>query len=103
MAEFRKVAKTGDIPLNKMKVFEVGHDRVLICNVDGTFHAVADECTHDGAPISTGRLFKGQVVCPRHGARFNVNDGSVAAPPAIVPIDTFEVKVDGDDILVALD
>ncbi len=103
MAEFKKVATTGEIPLGKMKPFEVRHSRILVCNVDGNYYAIADECTHDSAPISTGRLFKEQVVCPRHGARFNVKDGSVEAPPAIVPIETYEVKVEGNDILVALD
>ena len=103
MAGFRKVATVGDIPESKMRAFQVGHSRIVLCNVAGSFYAIADECTHDGAPISTGRLFKEQVVCPRHGARFNVKDGSVEAPPAIVPVETYEVRIDGDDILVAVD
>jgi len=41
-----------------------------------------------------------QVICPRHGARFNIVTGAVEAPPAVVGIDTYEVKIDGDDILV---
>ncbi len=103
MAGFRKVASVGDIPLATMRAFQVGHSRIVVCNVGGSFYAIADECTHDGAPISTGRLFKEQVVCPRHGARFNVKDGAVEAPPAVVPVETYEVKIDGDDILVAVD
>jgi len=103
MAEFRKVARVDDIPPGKMCAFDVGYSRVVICNVDGVFHALADECTHDGAPISDGRLFKEQLVCRRHGARFNVNDGAVEAPPAIVPLETYEVKIEGDEILVAVD
>jgi 3-phenylpropionate/trans-cinnamate dioxygenase ferredoxin subunit len=103
MAVFQKVASTSDIPAGTMKAIEVGHNRILVCNLEGTFYAIADECTHDSAPISTGRLFKEQVVCPRHGARFNVKTGAVEAPPAIVPVETFEVRLDGDEILVALD
>ena len=103
MAEFKKVAGVADIPPGTMKPFALRHNRVLVCNVGGTFYAVADECSHDSSPISTGRLFKEQLVCPRHGARFNVKDGSVEAPPAVVPIDTYEVKIEGDDIYVAVD
>ncbi len=103
MPEFRKVASVSDIPPGKMRAFDVRYSRIVLCNVDGTFYALADECTHDSAPISDGRLFKEQLVCRRHGARFNVRDGSVEAPPAIVPLETYEVKIEGDDIYVAVD
>ena len=103
MAEFRKVASAADVPVNTMKAFQVRHSNILVCNVGGRFYAIDNECTHDGAPISTGRLFKEQVVCPRHGARFSVVTGAVEAPPAVVPLETYEVKVEGNDILVALD
>jgi 3-phenylpropionate/trans-cinnamate dioxygenase ferredoxin subunit len=103
MAEFKKVASVNDIPAGSMKAFEIRHNRFVICNTgDGVF-AVADECSHDSAPISAGELRGDEVVCPRHGARFNVKDGSVKAPPAVVPIDTYDVKVEGKDIYVLLD
>ncbi len=102
MAEFKKVASVNDIPAGSMKAFEIRHNRFVVCNTgDGVF-AVVDECSHDSAPISAGELRGDEVVCPRHGARFNVKDGSVKAPPAIVPIDTYDVKVEGEDIYVLL-
>lgn len=103
MAEFKRVTTIDQVPPGTMKPVAVGHDRILVCNVNGEIFAVADECTHDAAPISTGRLFKEQLVCPRHGARFNVKTGAVEAPPAVMPLDTYEVKIDGDDVMVALD
>lgn len=103
MAEFKRVTTIDQVPPGTMKPFVVGHDRILVCNVNGELFAVADECTHDAAPISTGRLFKEQLVCPRHGARFNVKTGAVEAPPAVVPLDTYEVKLEGEEVLVALD
>ena len=103
MADFQKLAQTGDIQPGQMKSFEVRNQRVLVCNVDGRFYALADECSHDFAPISTGVLKGEQVICPRHGARFNVKDGAVLRPPAVAPIDSYEVKIEGDDILVAVD
>ena len=103
MAEFRKIATLKDIPQGIMKPFELRHHRLVLCNTgDGVF-AVADECSHDSAPISEGELHGEEIVCPRHSARFNVKDGSVKAPPALVPIDTYDVKVEGEDIYVHLD
>lgn len=103
MGEFKKVAVVADVPAGSMKAVQTRHRRLVLCNVGGIYYAVADECTHDGAPISTGRLFREQLVCPRHGARFNVKTGLVEAPPAVVPLETFEVKVDGEDIWIAVD
>jgi 3-phenylpropionate/trans-cinnamate dioxygenase ferredoxin subunit len=92
---FVKVAKLDDIPRGRVKVFEVGDEDVALCNVDGEIYAVANVCTHDGGP-----LLGGERECPRHGARFDVRTGEVKILPAIVPIPTFEVKVEGQDILV---
>ncbi|MEW5994387.1 MAG: non-heme iron oxygenase ferredoxin subunit [Candidatus Zixiibacteriota bacterium] len=103
MADFIRIAGTSDIPKGTMKAFEHRHHRLVICHTDEGIYALADECTHDSAPISDGELRGQEVVCTRHGARFDVSDGSVMAPPALVPVDTYEVKVEGDDILVKLD
>lgn len=103
MDGFQRVCRTSDIPLGEMSSFEVGHREVLVAHNEDGFYAVVDECSHDSAPISDGELFGGEVVCPRHGARFDIKTGVVTAPPAIVPIDTVEIKIDNDDIWVSLD
>ena len=103
MAELKKVARIGDVPKGSMKAFELGHRRFVICNTGDGIYAVADECSHDSAPISDGELQGEEVVCQRHGARFSVRDGSVKGPPAVVPIDSYEVKIEGQDIYVLLD
>ena len=103
MADFRKVAATADIPVGTMKAVEVAHRRILVCHTETGFYAVADECSHDSAPMGNGRLYRNEVICPRHAARFDVTSGAVLGPPAIVPIDTFEVKVDGEDVYVLVE
>jgi 3-phenylpropionate/trans-cinnamate dioxygenase ferredoxin subunit len=103
MAEFRKAATVSEVPPGTMKAVTVGVHHLVLCNTGKGVYAIANECSHDSAPISSGHLDGDQVVCPRHGARFDVSDGSVKAPPAIVGIDTYRVKVDGDNIYVVLD
>ena len=102
MAEFKKAAIMSEITPNSMKSVEVGFDRVLLCRISDDIYAVADECSHDYAPISDGRLKGHEVVCPRHGARFDITSGQATAPPAIAPIEKYEVKVEGNDIYVLL-
>jgi 3-phenylpropionate/trans-cinnamate dioxygenase ferredoxin subunit len=97
---FVRAARVGDIPEGLVKVVQVDEKEVALCNVGGTIFAVANVCTHDDGPLGDGFLLGDEIECPRHGARFNVTTGAVRTLPAIVPIPTFEVKIDGDDILV---
>jgi 3-phenylpropionate/trans-cinnamate dioxygenase ferredoxin subunit len=101
--DFKTAAKTSDIPVGQVRVFAVGGFDVAIANVDGSFYAIDDVCTHDGGPLGEGTLFGDQVECPRHGARFDVKTGRVKALPAVLPVHTYEVLVEGDEIKVRVD
>jgi 3-phenylpropionate/trans-cinnamate dioxygenase ferredoxin subunit len=103
MTDFVKVAAVDEIPEGSLKKFDINQVEFVLAHTAQGFYAFPDECTHDGAPFGGGKLEGQEVICPRHGARFNVATGAVTAPPALVPIDTYEVKVDGNDILVRLD
>jgi 3-phenylpropionate/trans-cinnamate dioxygenase ferredoxin subunit len=100
---FVKAARLSEIKTGQVKVVEVGDEDVALCNVDGTIYAVANVCTHDDGPLGAGYLLGDEIECPRHGARFSVRTGAVKTLPAIIPIPTFEVKIEGDDILVDVD
>ena len=73
---------------------------MLLCNVEGKIFAVEDVCTHDGGPLDQGELEGECIVCPRHGATFDVRTGDALTLPAVVPLMTFDVSVEGDDIFV---
>lgn len=100
MAEFTKVAETGEIPPGKIKVCDVGGERVAVANVDGEFYAFADECTHDGGPLSEGDLEGEVVTCPWHFSKFSVKTGEILESPAEEAACVYEVQVEGDSILV---
>jgi 3-phenylpropionate/trans-cinnamate dioxygenase ferredoxin subunit len=101
--DFKTAARTSDIPVGQVREFTVDGFAIAIANVDGVFYAVDDVCTHDGGPLGEGTLIGDQVECPRHGARFDVKTGAVKALPAVLPIHTYPVKVEGDEIKVKLD
>ena len=103
MSEFTKLAHVTEIEPGSMKAIEVQYEKILLCNIEGEFFAVADECTHDSAPISDGRLDGDQIICPRHGARFCIRDGAVKAPPAVAALETYELKIDNEEIFIKLD
>ena len=95
---FTKVGKASEIPAGSGKVYEVGDRAVAVFNVDGDLYAIDDVCTHDEASLQAGYLEDCEIECPLHGARFDVRTGEVTELPAVVPVDTFPVRVEGDDI-----
>jgi 3-phenylpropionate/trans-cinnamate dioxygenase ferredoxin component len=73
---------------------------IALFNLDGTFFAIKDVCTHDQAPLSEGELDGDTIVCPWHGACFSVRTGEALSLPAIEPVDTFPVILQGDEVYV---
>ena len=97
---FVSVAKANEIPVGQFKSVEVGGKRLLICHTAGGFYAVDDTCTHDDGPLADGWLEGEAIECPRHGARFDVTTGKVLCLPAVIPVNSYPVKVEEDEIKV---
>jgi len=94
------IAKVGETAPGTISVHEVGDLRIALCNVNGRFYAIDDVCTHDGGSLDQGQLEDNLVECPRHGARFDVTTGRPMTLPAVRPVRTYPVQVDGDDVKV---
>jgi nitrite reductase (NADH) small subunit len=101
MANFVKVAQTSEIPVGQGKCVEVDDKRIAIFNLDGTFYAIDDVCPHQGGPLGEGELDGKVVTCPWHGWEYDITTG-INMFETDVKQDQFEVKVEGDDILVSV-
>jgi 3-phenylpropionate/trans-cinnamate dioxygenase ferredoxin subunit len=102
MANFVPVARKEEIPPGERKLFEIDGMFVAVFNVDGTYYAIEDVCTHDDGPLVEGDLDGFEIECPRHGARFDIRDGRVLSFPAITPVPSYPVRVEGDEVQVDL-
>ena len=100
MAEFVQAAKAGELAPGEMKLVEAGDRAIVLLNVDGGFYALDNECTHAGCDLADGELEGNTLECPCHGSRFNVMTGAVENPPAVEPVPTYPVRIEGDDVLV---
>lgn len=99
--EFVKVATTDEIGDGDRLIVQIGRKWVAVFNCDGEYFAIEDRCTHDDGPLAEGEFDGCEIACPRHGARFDVRTGAVVSAPAFVPVPTYAVKVEGDDVMVA--
>ena len=100
MAEFVRVALTSELAPGGKKLLDIDGRAVALFNVDGTFYAIDDVCTHDGGPLAEGELRGCEIECPRHGARFDVRTGAALCMPAFEPVTTHEVKVEDGSVFV---
>lgn len=100
MSDFEKVATLDEIPAGG-RISLVFDDRsLLLLRVGDGVYAVEDVCSHDGQPLTDGKLAGMSIECPRHGARFDICTGRPLCMPAVEPIATYEVRVQGNDILL---
>ena len=90
-----------DIPAGRVKLVEHGDIRIAVCNVDGQYYAIEDVCTHDGGSLDQGQLEGDEIECPRHGARFNVRTGAATLMPAVMPVPTYPIKIEGNQVFVS--
>jgi nitrite reductase/ring-hydroxylating ferredoxin subunit len=95
---FTAVAKIGDVQAGALAAFEVGGTSIAVANVGGTFHAFDDTCTHRGCSLAEGDLEGTTVTCPCHGSEFDVTTGAVLASPAVQPVRSYRVRVEGDTL-----
>ena len=103
MSEYIRVARTADLAPGSMTRVMVAGRPVVLVNVGGEVFAIDDTCSHEEASLSQGTLSGEVVVCPKHGARFNVKTGRVLALPAVRSVAVYPVRVEGGEILVAPD
>jgi 3-phenylpropionate/trans-cinnamate dioxygenase ferredoxin subunit len=96
--EFVEIAPTSSLPDGERLFVEVDAKPIVIFNIAGDLYAIADICSHDDGPVGEGELEGHEIICPRHGAHFDVRDGKALAMPAVVDIPAYPVRV-VDDML----
>ena len=100
MSDWTAVAPAGEIAPGTSKTVDVEGTVIAVFNLGGEFFAIEDVCTHDGEELASGCIEGDEIICPRHGARFNIRTGEVTAPPAYEAVDCFPVRVESGTVQV---
>jgi 3-phenylpropionate/trans-cinnamate dioxygenase ferredoxin subunit len=101
-SSFARVLQASEVPPGTKKTVEVGGQSILICHSNDRLFAIASLCSHAQEKLECGRMSRGWIACPLHGARFDLATGRAMNPPATRPIATYEVRVVDDWIEVAV-
>ncbi len=100
--EFVAVAVVDELPNGERLFIEIDDLALVVFNIAGEYFAIADLCSHDDGPLGDGEVDDHQVICPRHGARFDVRTGKALTLPAVEDIPAYPVRVRAGEIEVGL-
>ena len=98
-----KAANRGNLAEGEVLGVLVSGREIALYDLDGTIYATDDICTHAYAKLSDGWLDKGEIECPLHAGRFDVQTGKATAPPCTDDVKTYSVRLVGDEIQIKLE
>jgi nitrite reductase (NADH) small subunit/3-phenylpropionate/trans-cinnamate dioxygenase ferredoxin subunit len=94
---YQAVARIEEIPEGRGRVVQVGQRKILLLNIEGSFHALDRFCAHRKAPLIEGEVIDGQLLCPWHGNTFDVATGTCPVAPEesvrIYPVDVRQGQI----------
>lgn len=100
--EFVEIAPVSDLPNGERLFVDLSDKPIVIFNIAGQLFAIGDVCSHDDGPLGDGLLEDHNIVCPRHGAEFDVRTGKAMAMPAVIDIPAYPVKLVDGNIFVGI-
>ena len=104
MSEFVKVVNTGDLPPGRAIVIEIDGRSIALFNANGQFYALDSICAHRGGPLGEGFVDQNNltVQCPWHGWVYGLASGT-SPMNSLARVESFEVRVEGDEVKIALE
>jgi nitrite reductase/ring-hydroxylating ferredoxin subunit len=100
MADYVNVGKVADFAANEMKAVDVNGENVAVVKIGDKFHAFSNFCTHIGVYLTGGYVTQTEVVCDLHGSVFDLESGQVTEGPAFDALKIYDIRIEGDDVLV---
>jgi 3-phenylpropionate/trans-cinnamate dioxygenase ferredoxin component len=102
MKGFVKVASLASLAEDSALAIEIGATPICLARTGGEVFAVGDECSHAEVSLADGDVENGAIECWLHGSRFDLRTGRPSGLPATEPVPVYPVRIDGDDIYVAV-
>ena len=97
------VCKSSQIPENSISQVTIGRKRILLIRLNNVLYALSPRCPHQSADLSAGFLKGFNLVCPMHGAEFDIRTGSMSNPPGFKSLHSYPVSEDSGQVFITLD
>lgn len=100
--EFVAISNIEDLPVGERLFVEIDDLDIVVFNLAGEVYAIGDICSHDDGPLGEGEIEDREVICPRHGARFDVRTGKAVGLPAVIDIPAYPVKLEDGQLWIGI-
>ena len=100
--EFIPVVDVAELQDGERIFLEIDELEIVLFAIAGEYFAIEDICSHDDGPLGSGDIEGFEIVCPRHGAHFDIRTGKALSLPAIVDIASYPVRIADDQIEVGI-
>ena len=102
MTRIERLCRVDEVEPGTARRFEVGPHRICLVRIGDDFYAIGDTCSHANFSLSEGDVWadEREIECPKHGSTFSLETGEPATLPATQPVRAYDVKIDGDDVVV---
>lgn len=99
-----RVCGVGDVEQGSARRFDVAGHRLCVVRIGDDWYVIGDECSHADYSLSEGDVWEEEreIECPKHGSTFSLVTGEPQTLPATRPVPVYEVRVDGDDVIVRI-
>lgn len=103
MTDWVDVCKDGELTEGQCRIVDVDDTMIAVFRHEDGYYAIHDMCTHDGGELASGEVEDGEVICPRHGARFCIKNGKALSAPAYEDVATFPTRIDDNGMVQVRD
>jgi 3-phenylpropionate/trans-cinnamate dioxygenase ferredoxin component len=91
--EYLDIATEDQLAEGERLFVEIGGKSIVVFKLAGKYFAIGDVCSHDNGPVGDGAIEENEIICPRHGGRFDITTGKATSLPALVDIPAYPVRV----------
>jgi 3-phenylpropionate/trans-cinnamate dioxygenase ferredoxin component len=103
-SQVERLCGRDEIESGSARRFEVNGHRICLVRIGDDFYAIGDRCSHADFSLADGEVYpeEWEIECWKHGSTFSLVDGKPQSLPATRPVPTYDVRVEGDDVLVVI-
>jgi 3-phenylpropionate/trans-cinnamate dioxygenase ferredoxin subunit len=102
--QVERLCSKGEIASGSSRRFEVGKHQICLVRIGDDFYAIGDRCSHADFSLADGEVYpeEREIECWKHGSTFSLVDGKPQSLPATKAVPTYDVRVEGDDVMVVI-